>query len=343
DLDGKANTVARELAALGVASSGARVAVVMERCLAFPVGLLAVLKSGASMMPLDVSFPPARLAWMLADANVAAIVTTDANRSRLLALNLNVPVVALPVTMTSIKSSPSDSSLVVCSSPQSEAYVVYTSGSTGKPKGVPVLHAAAGNVMMHSAALVGIVRGARVMQVMAIGFDGFQADMWKCLSHGATLVLRGRHDLDAIKAVDAVACTPTALAALGHPTEYPQLKVVSVAGEACPIALKDLWAPHVRLMNLYGPSECAVMTHACHQMVGHAVTIGTPIANVTCLVLDRDKRQVPVGVVGEIYLGGVCVSPGYVNLPDQSADQFLSLDDSSKMTKMATRGDMFFR
>ncbi|RLO10725.1 hypothetical protein DYB28_001953, partial [Aphanomyces astaci] len=185
-------------------------------------------------------------------------------------------------------------------------------------------HGGATNVMVHSSAPVGIVQHARVMQFMAVSFDGFQMDMWKCLSHGATLVLRDNDFMETLKlSIDAFACTPTALGLLGHPCNYPRVKVVSVGGEACPLALKDLWAPYVRFMNLYGPSECAIMTHYAELRPGDPVTIGRPLENVHSYILDPDQRPVPVGVVGELCLGGVCVSPGYINLPHQTNERFI--------------------
>ncbi|KAF0704148.1 hypothetical protein As57867_007394, partial [Aphanomyces stellatus] len=177
------------------------------------------------------------------------------------------------------------------------------------------------------------------MQFYAIGFDGFQMDLWKCLSHGATLVLRSDSYLEDLKTVDSLACTPTALAFLGSPTQYPRLKVVSVGGEACPSALKDLWAPHVQFMNLYGPTECAIMTHFVELLPMNPITIGKPFANINCYILDSNNCVVPVGTIGEVYLGGICVSPGYINLPDQTSQRFLN-DPFVGSGRMYRTGDL---
>ncbi|RHY57789.1 hypothetical protein DYB30_013184, partial [Aphanomyces astaci] len=321
-LNDRANTLAAQLYCMGV-GVGHRVGVVMERCLEFPTALLAALKVGASMMPLDAAFPVSRLLYMLADANAFVVVTTDKHRHLVESMTLGIPFVCISSSSTDAASSQPIKASRCNATRTDEAYVVYTSGSSGTPKGVPVTHAAAVNVSHFRSVETGFVPGHRVMQFMAIGFDGFQWDLWKCLSNGATLVLRSHEVLHELKSIHAFTCTPTALFLLGHPSEFPSLRVVSVAGETCPLVLKDLWAPYVRFMNLYGPSECAIMTHYAELQPGDPITIGRPLENVHSYILDSNQRPVPVGVVGELCLGGVCVSPGYINLPHQTNERFI--------------------
>ncbi|CAK4544566.1 unnamed protein product, partial [Aphanomyces euteiches] len=319
DLNEQANTLAHHLVSLGV-GVGSRVAVVMERCLEFPIGLLAVLKAGGSMMPLDATFPSNRLSFMLEDASASVVVSTEDYRAQIEALELEIPVVY--IRSADLAASPTQLDVVNTATRNDEAYVVYTSGSTGRPKGVPVLHVGAVNTIMNSNKQV-FVEGMRCAQMLAVSFDGCQFDVWSTLTHGATLVLCGFDLLQTLANVDSIFCTPTGLSLLGSPVFYPSLKYVGVIGEAISSSLKNLWAQYVPLLNRYGPSECAIQTHECLLGVSDSISVGQVLPNVNSYVLDNNKRQVPVGVVGEIYLGGICVSPEYMNLPEQTAERFL--------------------
>ncbi|KAH9142113.1 hypothetical protein AeRB84_013794 [Aphanomyces euteiches] len=272
------------------------------------------------MMPLDATFPSNRLSFMLEDASASVVVSTEDYRAQIEALELEIPVVY--IRSADLAASPTQLDVVNTATRNDEAYVVYTSGSTGRPKGVPVLHVGAVNTIMNSNKQV-FVEGMRCAQMLAVSFDGCQFDVWSTLTHGATLVLCGFDLLQTLANVDSIFCTPTGLSLLGSPVFYPSLKYVGVIGEAISSSLKNLWAQYVPLLNRYGPSECAIQTHECLLGVSDSISVGQVLPNVNSYVLDNNKRQVPVGVVGEIYLGGICVSPEYMNLPEQTAERFL--------------------
>ncbi|KAH9115628.1 hypothetical protein AeMF1_010340 [Aphanomyces euteiches] len=320
ELNEQATTLAHHLVSLGV-GVGSRVAVVMERCLEFPIGLLAVLKAGGSMMPLDATFPSNRLSFMLGDANACVVVSTKDYRDQVEALDLSVPVVY--IDSTNLATTPNASGVLCPATRKDEAYVVYTSGSTGRPKGVPVLHVGAVNLTLFPLQKGAFIEGTRVMQFLAIGFDWCLEEIWKTLNNGATLVLRSKSVFETLPIVDVISCTPTALSSFGHPSQYPNIRHFEIGGEAIPTSLKDLWSPYVNLTNGYGLTECSSVTHGIQLKYEEPVTIGPTRPNVHCYVLDDNLRQVPVGVVGEIYLGGMCVSPGYINLPDQTTARFV--------------------
>ncbi|KAF0708274.1 hypothetical protein As57867_006385, partial [Aphanomyces stellatus] len=339
DLNAQASTLASNLADIGV-SQGSRVAVIMDRCLEFPIGLLAALKVGAAMMPLDASFPPSRLAFIVHDAAAKVVVTTDNHRAVIDAMDTSTPI--LYIASSHLQKNPAQFKQLSqhVAARDSEAFIVYTSGSTGKPKGVPVLHGGAVNVIAHSATEAKITEGVRVMQFMAIGFDVCQWELWKTLSTGATLVFRSNDIESTLLTVNVLMCTPTGLSLLGHPSKYPNLNCVCVAGETVPTALKDLWCPYVCFMNGYGPSECSITTHFVELKLDAPVTLGFPLPNIHSYILDNQLRQVPVGVIGEICLGGVCVSTGYINLPSQTSERFVMDSFSSRYGKMFRTGDL---
>ncbi|KAG9408990.1 hypothetical protein AC1031_020894 [Aphanomyces cochlioides] len=336
ELNDQATTLAHELVSLGV-GVGSRVAVVMERCLEFPIGLLAVLKAGGSMMPLDATFPANRLTFMLGDANASVVVTTEQYRAQVEALTLDIPVVY--VSSTELAASQKTMALISPATRNDEAYVVYTSGSTGRPKGVPVHHVGAVNLTLFPLEPEAFQEGKRVMQFLAIGFDWCQEEIWKTLNNGATLVLRSQNVFDTLPIVDVISCTPTALSSFGHPSKFPNLQHIEVGGEQISNSLKNVWSPFVKLTNGYGPTECASLTHGILLTPTNSVTIGRARPNVNSYILDANRRPVPVGVVGEIYLGGICVSPGYINLPEQTAERFLDDPFVSGGGRMFRTGD----
>ncbi|KAF0709839.1 hypothetical protein As57867_005722, partial [Aphanomyces stellatus] len=339
ELDGKAGTLAYELASVSV-GVGSRVAIIMDRCLEFSIGLLATLKVGAAMVPLDATFPINRLISILSDSDVSAIITTRKFIDVVQSLRHYLHVVH--VAQIDISCAPQVFKPLNChkAARHNEAFVVFTSGSTGRPKGVPVLHFGAVNCIENTIAEARVTKGMRVMQFMSIGFDACQWEIWKTLSVGATLVFRSQNWLETLLTVDMISCTSTALAQLGDPCKFPNLKYVAVGGESLPSRLKDEWSPYVCLMNSYGPTECSILTHYQKMNANCQITIGSPIANVNSYILDESQGQVPLGVIGELYLGGICVSPGYINLADETSERFLPDPFSPTRGQMFRTGDL---
>ncbi|KAL2913838.1 hypothetical protein HK105_206717, partial [Polyrhizophydium stewartii] len=302
DLDACGSALAAALASHGV-QRGSRVAVVMQRSIEFVVALVGVLKAGATIVPVDSSFPADRIQFMLDDASVCAIVTTASEADRVAQLSVGdravVVVDARALLASGVSFVPAAQHTATS---DDDAFIVYTSGSTGKPKGVPIRHQGIVNVAMHCSPLSGFVQGARVPQFMAIGFDSV---------------------FDSLKTVDALVMTPTGLRQLGSPTDWPRLKAVTVTGEVCSKELKDLWSPHVRFVNGGCPSEATIVAVLGALSADDPVYYGKPIANMSCYIQDLQGRQAPVGVVGEMCLGGIGVSRGYINLPDLTAQRFV--------------------
>ncbi|KAL2911125.1 hypothetical protein HK105_209418, partial [Polyrhizophydium stewartii] len=323
DLDACGSALAAALASHGV-QRGSRVAVVMQRSIEFVVALVGVLKAGATIVPVDSSFPADRIQFMLDDASVCAIVTTASEADRIAQLSVGDRAVVVADARALLASGVSFTPAAQhTATGEDDAFIVYTSGSTGKPKGVPVPHKGAANVVALQSAKIGCAEHARVGQFMAIGFDVCQWEIWGALSHGAVLVLRDDDVLKTLHRLDALVTTPTGLAQFGTPDTLQRLTHVTVAGENCLDELKDLWAGRVVFVDAYGPSEASIISHCGRILAGEQVTVGKPVPNSRSVVLDVHGREVPIGVVGEMCLGGIGVSRGYINLPDLTAQRFV--------------------
>ncbi|KAI1421997.1 BcNRPS1, nonribosomal peptide synthetase [Xylaria sp. FL1777] len=207
--------------------------------------------------------------------------------------------------------------------PCESAYLCYTSGSTGKPKGVLCTHRGLlafqkdFNVRLQSRPRW------RIAQIMSPAFDGSIHEIFSALCYGSTLVLRSLLEpLEHLSTVDAAILTPS-IASLLKPEDFPSLKVLYLVGEAVSPSVRDKWASVVTSFNMYGPTEatCGVTIKELKTLL--PVTLGKPVSSARIYVLDHQRRLAPLGVVGEIYLGGIQISQGYVNQPEETARRFL--------------------
>ncbi len=341
ELDARANQLAHHLRQFGT-ERGQFVAVAAERGPGFVVALLAVARAGAAFLPLDPTHPPARLAAILDDAG-ARLVVTDVATSAALPPG-PVVLVTLDRDQDAIDSHPvtaPHSSL----SPNDLAYVIYTSGSTGRPKGVLIEHGGFAEQMQTMAEAWHVDTGSRVLQFAPPAFDAAVFEIFSTLVAGATLVtaprdalLPGRGLLGLLRerAVSTVTLPPSILAALPH-GDLPDLRTLAVAGEACPADLVARWAPGRTFVNGYGPTETTVCaTVAYCEPDGGAPPIGRPIANVRTYVLDRRLRPLPIGVPGELCVGGVGLARGYHRQPDLTAERFV---DHPSLGRLYRTGD----
>ncbi|KAJ3057633.1 hypothetical protein HK102_011000, partial [Quaeritorhiza haematococci] len=213
------------------------------------------------------------------------------------------------------------------------AYIIFTSGTTGRPKGVMIPHRGLVNLVCNEPGNLCAAPGRRVAQFMNISFDGAVMEIFAALCNGATLVLSGPEAIEMMKTVDCTIVTPTALASL-DPEEHANLMYVTVGGEACPASLVKLWSDRVQMFNAYGPTEITICSSIAELSAEKPVTIGRPLANRYCYVLDENLAPVPVGMPGELCIGGEGVALGYVNRSEETAIRFVQdpfRDDGSKM------------
>ncbi|HZJ69943.1 MAG TPA: amino acid adenylation domain-containing protein, partial [Planctomycetota bacterium] len=340
----RAHRLAQHLIALGV-EPGQGVGVCVERSPEMVVAVLGALSAGAAYVPLDPSFPIERLRWMLADAGLPAVIVHAPTRPLLEELGAtSALLVCLDRDRPALEALPAQAS-PRRATPDDLAYVLYTSGSTGRPKGVAMPHAPLVNLMRWQREQSAAGPGTVTLQFAPLGFDVSCQELFSTLGTGGTLclidehvrrdpvallgVLR-RHDVERVF-LPLAALQPLAEAALERELLPERLREVITAGEQLVVgpSLVSFFErlPQAVLVNQYGPTEAHVV--AAHTLSGPPAgwprlpPIGRPIANVRLYVLDRGGQPVPVGVPGELCIGGAALARGYVHDEAQTARAFV--------------------
>ncbi|MFV8549780.1 amino acid adenylation domain-containing protein, partial [Ralstonia pseudosolanacearum] len=333
ELDRQANRLAHRLIAQGVAPD-ARVGLCVERGLPMVIGVLGILKAGGSYVPLDPSYPRDRLAYMLEDSAPVAMVAQSGTRDRL----GDRPVAVVDLDEASWQTEPSHRPEVAGLSSHHAAYVIYTSGSTGRPKGVTVEHRQVVNLLESMRGLLAMTEADRWLAVTTLGFDIAGLELYLPLISGAVVVVLDREASRNAQSLSAALEGSGATVMQATPSTWrlllesgwsgrPGLKALC-GGEALPGELAGRLRARVgRLWNVYGPTETTIWSSAREVDATDAgqgvVPIGRPIANTQMYVLDAYQQPVPLGVTGEIYIGGAGVARGYLNRPELTAERFV--------------------
>jgi amino acid adenylation domain-containing protein len=324
ELNLRANKLAWYLRAMGVAPE-VLVGIFMERSLGMLVGLLAVLKAGGAYVPLDPEYPPERIRFMLDDSEARAVLTQHSLLHRL--PDTAVQTICLDADTFSNESG---ENLRARALPDNLAYVIYTSGSTGQPKGVLVAHRGVTNMIEASVKLFEVNSSSRILQGASLSFDASVLEIFMALIGGAPLYLgqsvSGAELAQLLrdKAITTIAITPSLLETIPD-GEFPALQTIIAGGEACSAAIAARWSRGRRLFNAYAPTEATVYTTAMQyvESEGHIPTLGWPISNMQIYLLDQRLRPVPIGITGEIHVGGVGLARGYLNRPRLTAERFI--------------------
>ncbi|MBV9773817.1 MAG: amino acid adenylation domain-containing protein, partial [Gemmatimonadetes bacterium] len=327
ELDARSNRLAHHLRSLGVGPD-TRVGVCLRRTPELIVALLGVLKAGGAYVPLDPAYPAERIAYLLEDAAVPVLLTEAALLARL--PTSAAETVCVDRDAPRITACPREAPAAGVS-PENLAYVIYTSGSTGRPKGVGVEHRNVAALLGWLSGQIGSEERSAVLASTSMSFDVSVAECFDTLCGGGTLVLvENALELASIPAGTEVrlACmVPTAAAELLRSGRIPaSLRTLNLAGEALPDALAQglLEAGVERVVNLYGPTEVTVYsTFREVERGAPSVTIGRPLANLHAYVLDERLNPVPVGVPGELCIGGKQVARGYLGRPALTAERFV--------------------
>ncbi|MFJ5681045.1 amino acid adenylation domain-containing protein [Streptomyces sp. NPDC093097] len=365
ELHARANRLARALIARGIGPED-HVAVLLPRSAELITAMLAVLKAGAAYLPVDPAYPTDRIAFILADAAPALLVTTEAlagagDAHATLVVDSTAgraEMVAQPGT------APARSDLVAPLLPETPSYVIYTSGSTGRPKGVVMTSLALLNLLCWNADAVESTPGDRVAQFSAIGFDASEHEVLSALLNGKTVCVPDedtrlnpqrlaewvdRLGISELFAPDLVV-NAVYEAADAQSLRAPALRHVMQAGEALQLSkiVSEFHRAHpgTMLHNHYGPSETHVVTAYTLPGASEAwpqtatAPIGKPIWNTRAYVLDRQMRPVPVGVPGELYLAGYCLARGYLNRAGLTAERFVADPYGPDGSRMYRSGDL---
>jgi amino acid adenylation domain-containing protein len=333
ELNKRANRLAYYLQRLGVGPE-ARVGICVERSLEMVVGLLGILKAGGAYVPLDPAYPTDRLRYMVEDSAPAALLTQGHHKRRFTGIRNSPHFVDLTGPAVAWSNHPATNSERASTGLTSKhlAYVIYTSGSTGAPKGVAVEHRSLVNLICWSCNTFELKCGQRSSSVAGFGFDAATWEIWPALCAGATLLLPSPMEARDPEALLAwwsdkkpdVSFLPTPIAefAFTQGITNPLQRILLVGGDH----LRHLPpnAPPFLLVNNYGPTEATVVATSGRIKSSATVpSIGRPIANTQVYILDDYQQPVPIGVQGELYIGGAGVGRGYLNRPEQTAEQFV--------------------
>jgi len=344
-LNARANQLARHLRARGVGPNLV-VGLCVERSVEMLVGLFGILKAGGAYVPLDPDYPQERLAFMLKDTGARWLLTEQGlssvlppTASQVILLDADAPVIERE----------SQARLEVEIHADNLAYVIYTSGSTGVPKGIPISHASLANYIEAVTAELALTADDRILQFASLSFDVSAEEIFSCLTSGATLVLRDNEMGTSIGAL-LRGCREQELTVLNLPTAYwhqlsasltpadwsqaETVRLVIIGSEKLQAERLAQWrscvGPGVRLVDVYGPTETTIGATMCDLTgvtgavnTGAKISIGRPIAHAQAYILDARRQPVPIGVAGELHIGGPGLSPGYLNRPALTAERFI--------------------
>ncbi len=350
ELNRRANQLAHALINLGVKPE-TLVGICVERSVEMIVGLLGILKAGGAYVPLEPAYPPARLAFMLEDAQVQVLLTQQ-HWLETLAEPRPPSIVCLDTDWLAISQESEDNPQSLATV-DNLAYVIYTSGSTGRPKGVEIQHHSVVNLVNWHQQTYQIKPTDRATQIAALAFDASVWELWPYLTAGASIhIPNDRVRASPSKLLEWLATEaitigflPTPLAEVVLKEEIPinfSLRTLLTGGDKLHSLSRQ--ALSFTLVNHYGPTENTVVSTSALVEVGKPIEppIGRPIVNTQVYVLDIQLQQVPIGIPGELYVGGMGLARGYLNRPELTAEKFIPnpFGGGTPKTRLYKTGDL---
>jgi amino acid adenylation domain-containing protein len=331
-LNERANRLAHRLQRFGIGPE-ARVSICLERGIDALTSILAVLKAGGAYVPLDPAYPQQRLLFMIRDAQSEIVITQSQFRDQF--ANCEAGIICLEQDWQDISRESAANPETRCT-PENLAYIIYTSGSAGKPKGVLITHSGLSNVIAESVRIFGIKHSSRVAQLASLSFDASVLEIFSAFHAGAGLYMVDSDTLMSgpqfsrllqANAISTIAIPPSLLNLIPV-GEYPALQTIVAGGEVCPDEIAARWSRGRKFLNAYAPTESTIYSTVFEWQQDlskswQSPPVGRPIANTQIYILDRELYPVPVGVRGEIYIGGAGVARGYWQRAGLTAERFL--------------------
>ncbi len=343
ELDIKANQFAQYLFAQNV-TSGDIVGLCLTRTPLWPIGMLAIWKVGAVFLPLEADLPDERLSYIINDSNCQLVVTEQSLESRFTDSSARISTINLN-SLSDYENIEHEAQ----TSPDSLAYIIYTSGTTGQPKGVKVNHRGLSNLAYCQFERMKFSPNQRILQAVSFNFDASLHDVTFALLSGSILCIADENErlpgpamVEFLRTekINFITLPPSALETLPF-EDLPDLHTILAVGEVCSASLVNQWVGKKQFYNGYGPTETTVGALIGECFAGESKpTIGTALANVRIYILDSRMKPVPIGAIGEIYVGGVGVAQGYVNQPERTKQTFIPDPYSSEASnKLYKTGD----
>lgn len=350
ELHDKSTQLAHYLKRAG-SCEGSFIAICMDQGVQMIIAILGVLKTGAAYVPIDPNYPSDRITYMITDCECEIIIVNSRTTNRI-TTGQGETVIDLDAQWPKIEREPIENPVGTFTS-TSLAYVIYTSGSTGSPKGVMVEHCGIVNLISHQTITYGIQNGERILQFYNYSFDASVEQIFLALSNGGVLVLLPKDvqmDFEFFgqfledQRITHLDVTPSFLQQLA-PGKYSALKRVVCGGETCKKDLAEQWSRLVDFYNVYGPTESSItsVSYKCEysSLKGMSLLpIGRPISNTFIYIIDELGDLVPVGVPGELCIGGTGVTRGYWMNPDLTSKKFVPNVYDEKCDRLYKTGDV---
>ena len=327
----RANCLARELRNQGIGPDTI-VAIMIERSLEMMVGLMAILKSGGAYLPIDPTYPPERISFMLEDSKARILLTQNSFKAR-----YQTDLTTIDVADESVYRN-SGENLTNLNQSGNLAYVIYTSGSTGKPKGIMIEHRNVTNFIAGMTSTIDFAAHKTILCLTTISFDIFVLETMVPLTNGLTIVIAGEAEqndpsvlgeLISQKQIEILQATPSRMQMLTQEKDglrnMKPIKVLMVGGEAFPKPLLETLKQikGMRIYNMYGPTETTVWSTVKELTETEEISIGKPIANTQVYVVNKANQPQPIGVAGELWIGGDGLARGYLDRPELMEEKYI--------------------